>query len=194
MNRRERQVQDRRNVILSAALQLFESKGYLETSMEEIAETADVARGTLYNHFESKADVLIALTDSVAGEWLAKGHEELARSGSATSAIREVLSTCASWFDKHPASAKSFFYAMREQITKQNAAIQPRNLTPLEFVIKAQQEGELTLELEAPLLVLMIDSVIKHHLTLLLMNSESQPFAELAKRDLDVVLKRLGPN
>ncbi len=63
LNRRERQVQDRRNTIMAAALQLFESKGYLETSMEEIAETADVARGTLYNHFESKAEVLLALTD-----------------------------------------------------------------------------------------------------------------------------------
>lgn len=193
LNRRERQVQDRRNTIMAAALQLFESKGYLETSMEEIAETADVARGTLYNHFESKAEVLLALTDSVAMQWLAKGHKELAVSQSATNAIREVLSAAAEWFDKHPASAKAFCFAMREHIAKQNTAMPPRSLTPITFVKQAQEDGELTNELAPELLIHIFDSILKQHLIKVLNETKHVHFAKEARREVDVLLKKLAP-
>lgn len=192
-NRRERQVQERRNTILTAALQLFESKGYLETSMEEIAETADVARGTLYNHFESKAEVLLALTNSVSTQWLAKGEKEFARSQSATKAIREVLGSSAEWFDKHPASATAFFYAMRELISKANSNSAPHSLTPLKFVIQAQEDGELTKELSADLLVLLIDAVLKQHLINLLTKEKHVHFAKEARREVDFLLTKLAP-
>lgn len=193
LNRRERQVQDRRNTILSAALQLFESKGYPDTSMEEIAETADVARGTLYNHFESKAEVLLALTDSATAQWLNKGHKELARSQSAISAIREVLNTSAEWFDKHPASARAFCFAMREHIAKQSPNVPPRSLTPLEFVIKAQEDRELTKKLEPHLIVHILDSVLRQHLIEVLTENKHTPFAKDARREVDFLLKRLEP-
>lgn len=193
MNRRERQVQDRRNNILSAALQLFESKGYLETSMEEIAETADVARGTLYNHFESKSEVLLALTDSVAGQWLGKANKEMARTQSATAAIRELMTTSADWFDKHPASAKAFFYAMREHIAKHNSNVPPRSLVPREFIIKAQEDGELTKELAPELLIHLIDSVLRHHLINLLTGAKRVQFAKDVRREVEFLLTKLAP-
>ena len=193
MNRRERQVQERRNTILSAALQLFENKGYLETSMEEIAETADVARGTLYNHFESKAEVLLALTNSVSTQWLAKGEKELALSHSAKNAIREVLGTAAEWFDKHPASARAFFYAMRELISKANECAAPHSLTPLPLVVQAQEDGELTKELAPELLVLIIDSVLKQHLINLLTKEKTGNFAKEARREVDFLLEKFAP-
>lgn len=193
LNRRERQVQERRNTILSAALQLFESKGYLDTSMEEIAETADVARGTLYNHFENKAEVLLALTDSVAQQWLAKGERELARTHSGTNAIREVLGSAAEWFDKHPASAKAFFYAMREHISKANSECAPHMLIPIQYIVKAQEDGELTSEFAPELLVLVIDSVLKQHLINMLTRNKHVPFAQQARQEVDALLRRLAP-
>lgn len=193
LNRRERQVQDRRNNILSAALQLFEGKGYLETSMEEIAETADVARGTLYNHFESKAEVLLALTDSVSNQWIEKGERELGRTKSASQAIREVLGSSAEWFDKHPASAKAFFYAMREHMSKQNTSCPPRSLTPIALVLKAQEDGELTKDLSSELIVHIFDSVLKQQLFNIFTETKHIPFAKEARRQVDLLLKRLAP-
>lgn len=193
MNRRERQVQERRNDILSAALQLFESKGYLETSMEEIAETADVARGTLYNHFDSKADVLLALTESVAAQWLAKGHKELGRSHSPKAAIREVLGAAAEWFDKHPASAKAFFYAMREHLARHSEDMPKRTLVPREFVVMAQESGELTTDFEPDLLVLLIDTVLRHHLIALLGGKSKGHFAKDLRREVDLLMEKLAP-
>lgn len=45
--------------IRAAALKLFEEYGYQTTTMEQIAERADFSVRTLYNYFESKADILV---------------------------------------------------------------------------------------------------------------------------------------
>lgn len=49
--------------ITAAANRLFTEKGYLETSVEDISETADVAVRTIYTHFPSKAAILLDYFD-----------------------------------------------------------------------------------------------------------------------------------
>lgn len=44
--------------IMSAAIGLFTDRGYRRTSVDEVAEEAAVAKGTVYLHFPSKADLL----------------------------------------------------------------------------------------------------------------------------------------
>lgn len=47
--------------ILDASKSLFIEKGYDETTVAEIAEAADVAYGTFFNHFPAKSDLLAAM-------------------------------------------------------------------------------------------------------------------------------------
>lgn len=49
------------SAILAAAHQLFSEFGYEETSMESIAEHAEIAAGTLYNYYSSKSILLMAI-------------------------------------------------------------------------------------------------------------------------------------
>ena len=49
---------DIRNRILSAAKEQFMQRGYLKTSMREIADAVDVGVGNLYNYFENKDEML----------------------------------------------------------------------------------------------------------------------------------------
>ncbi|MFF5435325.1 TetR/AcrR family transcriptional regulator [Streptomyces griseofuscus] len=44
--------------LYTAALELFAEQGYDQTSVDEIAERADVARGTFFNHFPHKEDLI----------------------------------------------------------------------------------------------------------------------------------------
>lgn len=60
MSRRERKKEETRLNILQTALDLFRVKGFQDTSMEEIAESTDISKGTLYNYFESKEAILSA--------------------------------------------------------------------------------------------------------------------------------------
>jgi len=47
--------------ILRAAARVFARRGFDGATVREIAEEADVAEGTIYNYFESKADLLVQL-------------------------------------------------------------------------------------------------------------------------------------
>lgn len=58
---RERQKAKRHRHILSAAGALFKRDGFAVTSIEGIAAEAEVAAGTVYNYFQSKGDLLLAL-------------------------------------------------------------------------------------------------------------------------------------
>src|SRR5262245_14329429 len=55
----------RRDQILGCALAVFASKGFHETSIADICARAHIARGTLYQYFTDKRDVLSALVDRI---------------------------------------------------------------------------------------------------------------------------------
>lgn len=54
-----------RNQILDAALHLYSNKGYFNTSIHDIQRTADVAMGSIYNHFSGKEAIARALYDDL---------------------------------------------------------------------------------------------------------------------------------
>ena len=60
----------RHQAITRAAAGVFQAKGYLGTSMEEIATTAGVSKQTVYNHFADKEqlffEIVLATTDEIA--------------------------------------------------------------------------------------------------------------------------------
>ncbi len=63
-----------RQRILDTALQLFATKGYVETSMRDIAAAADCSLGLAYRYFASKEDLVLELY-----VWLVAQLEELVR-------------------------------------------------------------------------------------------------------------------
>ncbi|WP_410770585.1 TetR/AcrR family transcriptional regulator [Fontibacillus sp. BL9] len=54
---------DKRTLILRTAMQLFAAKGSSATSMQEIAETCGMSKGSLYLHFKSKEELEFSLFD-----------------------------------------------------------------------------------------------------------------------------------
>lgn len=53
--------EQRRKEILDAANGLFAERGFSETTVEDIAQAAGVAKGTIYLYFQSKEHILVAL-------------------------------------------------------------------------------------------------------------------------------------
>jgi AcrR family transcriptional regulator len=71
---RERKKERNRKNILDAATQIICEKGFDATTIEEVAKRADVGVGTVYNYFDSKSHLLIAIvTDEIEG-MMAGGH------------------------------------------------------------------------------------------------------------------------
>lgn len=61
LSRKEREYRRHRQEILEAALELFSEKGFHNASMNEIAQKAEFAVGTMYRFFKNKEDLYNAL-------------------------------------------------------------------------------------------------------------------------------------
>jgi AcrR family transcriptional regulator len=60
MSRRERKKADLRAQIISTAIRLFSRHGFGGVTVEKIAEAADIGKGTIYNYFSTKEDIVVA--------------------------------------------------------------------------------------------------------------------------------------
>jgi TetR/AcrR family transcriptional regulator len=59
--RREREREQRRSAIIDAAERIFFSKGIANATMDDVAEAAELSKGTLYLYFNSKEDLYLAI-------------------------------------------------------------------------------------------------------------------------------------
>ncbi|MFH8485934.1 TetR/AcrR family transcriptional regulator [Streptomyces longisporoflavus] len=62
---RERKKQRTRDALLRAALELFTTKGYEETTVDEIAEAVDVSQRTFFRYFTNKQETAFAVQEMV---------------------------------------------------------------------------------------------------------------------------------
>src|SRR6478736_4483352 len=65
VTRAQRARAERRTAVLAAAQRIFAEKGYSGTSIDDIIEAADIARGTFYLYFESKRAIFDELLDEL---------------------------------------------------------------------------------------------------------------------------------
>src|SRR5271169_6716594 len=59
-DRRSRRSAELKERLFRAALSLFAQKGFAETTVVDITNTADVGKGTFFNYFPSKDHILLA--------------------------------------------------------------------------------------------------------------------------------------
>ncbi len=64
--RKERQIQERERLILDVASRMLDERGYLAMNMDAIAAATEYSKGTIYNHFSSKEEVVMALATQTA--------------------------------------------------------------------------------------------------------------------------------
>ncbi|HEU4738685.1 MAG TPA: TetR/AcrR family transcriptional regulator [Solirubrobacterales bacterium] len=89
-----------RTKIIDASRKLFSRRGFSETSMGDIARSAQVARATVYNNFDDKQDILAAIIkDYMKGyAMIAQRLRENARSGETSfDLIQEMVREALSW-------------------------------------------------------------------------------------------------
>ncbi len=66
--RRDRKKAAIRKRIIAEAIALFSRDGIADVSVDQIAEAADVGKGTIYNYFETKEDIVVAFLVSFEPE------------------------------------------------------------------------------------------------------------------------------
>ena len=54
--------------IIEKALELFTSKGYESTSVQDIIDATGLSKGAIYHHFDSKESILLTVYERIFGK------------------------------------------------------------------------------------------------------------------------------
>ncbi len=82
--------------ILKAAQTCFVSKGYHQTTMDDIVQEAGLSKGGVYWHFSSKQELFLSIIESTLGDAQAVMQESMASHTSAREKLDTVLAAFAS--------------------------------------------------------------------------------------------------
>ena len=88
---KERQRQEREELILQASEEVLLEKGYQDASMDEIAARVGIAKGTLYLHFAGKEDLVIALVEREMQTFLKVIEDAIASHTTARATLEAIL-------------------------------------------------------------------------------------------------------
>jgi AcrR family transcriptional regulator len=113
-----------RRRLLEAAQALFRERG-LDVSVAEIAQAADMGRGTLFRNFASKEDLIAAIVAERMHEAAARGRELLAASEQPDEALFEFVGELVGrqQLDRALFEALAETWLAREEIRKANDEI-----------------------------------------------------------------------
>lgn len=87
LGRKQRERLQREELILDHAFEMVVREGYLGLNLDRLAEAVEYSKGTLYQHFSSKEDILLALTVRT----MRTRADLFARGASVTGGSREKL-------------------------------------------------------------------------------------------------------
>ncbi|MFK2919486.1 helix-turn-helix transcriptional regulator [Dyella koreensis] len=127
------------------ALALFDQYGYDAVTMEQIAAAADVARGTLYNHFPVKEAVLVqALHVQLASELGPLLQKAMTRRG-LLAQLTGVFEASAKWWEAHRDYAAPYIRYRFQTISDGQAGQSDSEMQTLyaQLIERAQAGGEI---------------------------------------------------
>jgi len=88
--RREERKQLSRRKILESAREVFFRDGFMAANLDEVAQRAGVAKGTLYRYFDSKAELYVAVLAHNGEIFKQRMHETVRGDAAAAERIRHV--------------------------------------------------------------------------------------------------------
>ena len=113
-DRRQREAVQRRDTILAAARAVFRQKGFAGTTVPLIAQAAELAPGTLYLYFPSKAALYAELL--VEGyEILQLRLEDAAASGDAAQAAEALIDAFFDFAREYPEYFETIFFVLQKE-------------------------------------------------------------------------------
>ncbi len=110
--RRIREREARAALILDAALQVFTSRGIHDGTMDEIAEEAELGKGTLYYYFPSKEAILLALVEMTIERHF-NGIRDIAKQTTTPlEAVSAIIRGFAANYERTPDLFRLFYMAL----------------------------------------------------------------------------------
>lgn len=161
-----------REKIIDAAIIVFSQSGYYKASMDDIARTAEVAKGTLYYHFPSKSELFKTLVTEGINMITEKIKRELNDNAPMDQQLRKVIESNVSLYLQYSELAKIFFNeissGMDEAVLDEIQALKREYVMFIADLLRdGYSEGyfhAMNYELAAAGIIGLLDSTCKYYL------------------------------
>ncbi|GAA0468468.1 TetR/AcrR family transcriptional regulator [Alkalibacillus silvisoli] len=191
-------MQEKKVKIIKASITLFAEKGFHVTSVQEIVDQANVAKGSFYNYFTSKNDLIRAIYDyyyAVLGEAMV---EKNVQTDCPRESFKSQLAVFFDFFLKHKPLIKMI---MREQVPIEQdmdgfiTEIKQQNYDWLQQNVKSMYDDEIDPYLLD--ILVMIDGILQGYTNWLMVDEDSidvEKLPEFILRRLDEMCEQMIKN
>lgn len=180
--RRGREVGARFEDIVDAAAQLFSEQGYAATSIQDIADSVGILKGSLYHYIHTKEDLLHAVIQEAHLHTAALGVEALALDGDARAKLTYVVEQHLTGAASNLAKVRVFYteakFLPADRLNQILAQRDSYEHSLREIIRLGQREGTFAAHLDPTLTAIAI---------LAILNSVQQWFRPDGPRTLDQV-------
>lgn len=158
-SRTERKKKETREKIVKVAVALFQEQGFNSTTMEQIADKADVARKTLYNYFPVKEAIVDEYVRGISRRLVQESLETIQNLPDTRSRLLAALKNAYGWVEINPEfTGICLSYRMKNMFQTEKKNIETGTQAILtEIIMQGQQEGEIRRDISEMLLVANID-------------------------------------
>ncbi len=195
-SRRARKKATMRAQIVAAAIRLFSEHGIEAITVDQIAAAADVGKGTIYNYFQTKEDIVVAFMVDLERAVQARVRDFRSRQRSVAGVLINFIQTQFRMKERYHAFVRVFLGHMflhTEQFLPYMAEMQKVIDPPLEALFGAlQRRGAIRSDVDLPDLILVFKT-IQLGLTAL-WAIEGPPFQQVARtveREITIFCKGL---
>lgn len=143
-SRRERKKDETRERIAHVALELFLERGFSTTTIDEIAQRADVAKGTFFNYFPRKEAVLSHFAGAELDRLEAIVEAALSADRSAREDLADVFRRACESYERTPELSRVMFLEMLKGPEDALFEVHARGHAAVRRLVdRARQRGEL---------------------------------------------------
>ncbi|MGL1892837.1 MAG: TetR/AcrR family transcriptional regulator [Spirochaetaceae bacterium] len=103
--------------LINIAGELFYTKGYSKTSIQNIIDRANIAKGTFYHYFKSKEDLLTSFTDTQVSALYVLVNKILEEDIPATNKFSKLFQSASNWKNQN---AESIRFLMKIMTSESN--------------------------------------------------------------------------
>jgi TetR/AcrR family fatty acid metabolism transcriptional regulator len=143
--------EDTKNRIIDSAKKLFAEQGYLKTTVVDISKQAGLSEAALYEYFQGKEDLLLAIPDLWVSDLLADVQEQLFGIKGATNKLRKYLWWNMRRIEQAPLDAKIVYLFLKTNANFMNTPVYDNVRKLYAYLVDIFEEGKKTGEMKPDL-------------------------------------------
>ncbi|MFX4261546.1 TetR/AcrR family transcriptional regulator [Pelotomaculum propionicicum] len=180
------------DLIMKAALEIFDNKNFKDVTISEIAERAGVAVGTVYEYFNNKEDLYFSIPQKTSEHFNEQLRLQLDGLYSSAEKIRKFIWFYLYYFENNPVYTELLLMELRVNKnffnTEHYRGLSDGTTEILILIKEGQQQGEIRNDISPYLIRHMILGVLEHITTNWLLKGKKGDLVSFSKDTAALVL------